>query len=75
MAAETEKGGRELSRWALAKGREYGGHLPVALEGWVHRVNTRVCCIPWLFHARVGVEHLLLTAFYDLKNKVIEDRC
>ena len=47
MAAETEKGSGKLSGRALAKGRENGGHLPVALEGWVVLV---VGHIPWLFH-------------------------
>ena len=62
MAAEAEKGGRKLSRWALAQGGEYGGHLSVALEGWLVPVNTKVGHIPWLFHlitfARIEVEFL-----------------
>ena len=55
MAAETKKRGRKLSRWALAKGRKYGGHLPVTLEGWVELINTKVCHITWLFHDRNGL--------------------
>ena len=45
----------ELERRALAKGREYSGHLPVALERLLELVNTRVCHIP-LFHAGIGVD-------------------